>query len=319
VGTTLRGCVRRVPDGEPGGRRLWTSWQYPVLRANPFLVADASLSAGSSSGALPLRIANGVRPDEVRFGELGYAREARASYLDFVAAQKDGSLPADVRFQVALPTPYAVIRINCPRPDFVAIEAAYERAMTQEVERIARAVPHRDLCIQWDVCIEMIEWDGQFVRFPSFPGIEAEFGSRFSRYAKAVPADVELGFHLCYGDWEGKHFVEPKDATKMVELANLIASTVERPIAYIHMPVPVNRDDDAFFAPLRSLKLKPQTELYLGLVHAKGGVEGTLRRMSVARKYVNDFGIASECGIARARNPELVKEILATSAAAAKV
>jgi hypothetical protein len=129
---------------------------------------------------------------------------------------------------------------------------------------------------------------------------------------------VELGFHLCYGDWEGKHFVEPKDATKMVELANLIALSVGRPIAYIHMPVPVNRDDDAFFAPLRLLKLKPQTELYLGLVHAKGGVDGTLRRMNVARKYVKDFGIASECGIARARSPEVVKDILTVSATAAR-
>jgi hypothetical protein len=319
VGTTLRGCVKRVPDGEPGGRRLWTSWQYPVLRANPFLAADPSIARGaSSSGAIPLRIAEGVRPEEVRFGELGYAREARASYQDFAAAQKSGTLPGGVRFQVALPTPYAVVRINCPPPDFKVIEAAYERAMLREVERIAAAIPHRELCIQWDVCIEMIEWDGQFARMPAFPNMDVEFGARFARYAEAVPADVELGFHLCYGDWEGRHFVEPKDATKMVELANLIAAKVARPIAYVHMPVPVNRDDDAFFAPLRSLELAPRTELYLGLVHTKGGVEGTLKRMSVARRYVEDFGIASECGIARARNPDMVKEVLAVSAAAAK-
>src|SRR5437764_13980422 len=49
----------------------------------------------------------------------------------------------------------------------------------------------------------------------------------------------------------------------MVELANLIAQYVRRPMAYMHMPVPIDRDDDAFYAPLQGLKLPPGTELYL--------------------------------------------------------
>lgn len=40
LGSTLGNRLRRVPDGEPGGRRLWISWQYPLLRAQPFLKAD---------------------------------------------------------------------------------------------------------------------------------------------------------------------------------------------------------------------------------------------------------------------------------------
>ena len=36
-GTLLGARLKRLPDGEPGGRRLWCSWQAPVLRANPFL------------------------------------------------------------------------------------------------------------------------------------------------------------------------------------------------------------------------------------------------------------------------------------------
>jgi hypothetical protein len=32
----------------------------------------------------------------------------------------------------------------------------------------------------------------------------------------------------------------------MVELANLIAESAKRPIAWMHMPVPVDRSDDAF-------------------------------------------------------------------------
>jgi len=76
------------------------------------------------------------------------------------------------------------------------------------------------------------------------------------------------------------------------------------------MPVPVARDDDAFFKPIAGLKLSPGTELYLGLVHDADGAEGAGRRAATARKYVKDFGIATECGIARQRTPELVRRLL---------
>ena len=44
----------------------------------------------------------------------------------------------------------------------------------------------------------------------------------------------------------------------MVELANLIASRVQRPITWMHMPVPIDRVDDAFFAPLAELSCIPR-------------------------------------------------------------
>jgi len=148
--------------------------------------------------------------------------------------------------------------------------------------------------------------------------MDRQFATAFSRLGEAVPTDVELGFHLCYGDFDGKHFIEPQDMTKMVALANLIFESVKRPIAYIHMPVPVDRDDEIYFAPLRDLRRPSGTELYLGLVHAKDGIEGTTRRMATASKFVSDFGVASECGISRARKPDMVHELLRVHAAAAR-
>ncbi len=76
VGRLLGPYLKRVPDGEPGGRRMWISWQAPVLRANPFLQVDST--SPQLSDFAPLKIADGVDPADVRFGELGYAREARA-------------------------------------------------------------------------------------------------------------------------------------------------------------------------------------------------------------------------------------------------
>ena len=63
------------------------------------------------------------------------------------------------------------------------------------------------------------------------------------------------------------------------------------------MPVPPNRSDAAYFAPLSRLRLHPETELYLGLVHLVDGVAGTRQRMAAAEMVVPHFGVASECGL----------------------
>jgi len=78
--------LKRVPDGEPGGRRLWISFQIPVLRANPSLTPVGQT-------IIPLKLADGANPEDIHFGELGYAREARPSYEDFLTARSAGQLP----------------------------------------------------------------------------------------------------------------------------------------------------------------------------------------------------------------------------------
>ncbi len=311
IGQQCGPYLKRVPDGEPGGRRLWISWQIPLLRANPLL-------APAGQAQVPLKLAEGVDPKDLHFGELGYAREARPGYEDFLAARAAGQIPTGVRFQVCLPTPWAVVMPFCQQPDAQQIYPAYEQAMLREVERMAAAIPHADLAIQWDVCIEMVAWDGRRANAGAFPGMQDVFAGNFARLAAVVPADVELGFHLCYGDLDGKHFIDPADAAKMVEMANLIARSVGRPITWMHMPVPIDRADDAFYQPLANLELDPSTELYLGLVHAEDGVEGTARRIAAARRHAPNFGIASECGISRGRGPELALEFIKTYAGAAE-
>jgi hypothetical protein len=311
IGQSCGPYLKRVPDGEPGGRRMWISWQIPVLRANPSL-------APVGEGLVPLKLADGVQPSDIHFGELGYAREARASYLDFLEARAAGYLPSGVRFQVSLPTPWAVVVPFCQQPDAQQILPAYEAAMLREVERLCKAVPHDDLAIQWDVCVEMVQWDGRLPTTPPFPGMEAVFEAQFSRLGAAIPPGVELGFHLCYGDLDGTHFVDPVDATKMVEMANLISRAVTRPIDWIHLPVPIDRHDEPFFAPLRGLRLGQQTELFLGLVHARDGVDGAKQRIAAASRVVDRFGIASECGISRGRDPRLALDFIQTYAEVAR-
>jgi len=319
VGPLLGRRLRRLPDGEPGPRRLWVSFQYPLLRASPYLRPDPSGELRLTSGFPKLCLAEGVRPDEVHFGELGYAREAKGSYLDFCAARDRGDIAPGVRFQVCLPTPMGVIYAFCTTRDLATIERAYEAAMIREIGRICAAIPHQDLCIQWDFCHELIVLDGQAQgHIPDVDASLEQVMDRMRRICAAVPAGVEMGVHLCYGDFGAKHMIEPRDAGRMVEIANAMVKAVERPISYVHMPVPIARTDDGYFRPLAGLKLTPGTELYLGVIHAADGEAGTQKRVDVAAKYVPGFGIATECGISRARKPELVKRLLELHASCAR-
>src|SRR5262249_51966283 len=136
AGKLLGRRLDRIPDGEPGGRRHWINWQLPLLRASAYLEPVPGTSAGGNfSATLPLP--EGVKAEDVRFGELGYAREARPSYEDFLKARRAGDVAANTKFQVALPTPLAVIGSYCPGEDMLDIERAYERAMVGEVAAIA--------------------------------------------------------------------------------------------------------------------------------------------------------------------------------------
>ena len=309
AGKTLGSHLSRIPDGEPGGRRLWISWQYPLLRANPFLQVDTANVQKASAGLPKLRLANGLDPSDLRFGELGYAREARSSYQDFCRARESGVIAVGTRFQVCLPTPLAVIDAFCAKDAVLQIEPAYEAAMRKEVAKICAEIQHSDLCIQWDLCIEMILWDGRstfYAQVVDKPGIL----DRISRLCRDIPQDVELGFHLCYGDFEAKHFIEPLDAASMVSLANGLAREPGHRVSFVHMPVPVDRSDDTFFKPLGGLALPPGCQLFLGLLHAADGTEGALRRVRAAQKVVTNFGIGAECGLGRCKTPAEVRNLL---------
>jgi hypothetical protein len=132
---------------------------------------------------------------------------------------------------------------------------------------------------------------------------------QLERIGAAVPRDIELGYHLCYGSPRDEHIVQPKDMGIMVEMASGIFARAARQVNFIHLPVPRDRTDDAFFAPLRALKLPPGCELILGLVH-EGDTAGNKARLEAARKFAPVAGIGTECGWGR-KNPERLPGVFA--------
>jgi len=304
--TVLGTRLRRMPDGETGERINWITWQRSILATHPQF--ETVPVDPNTYAALPrVKLRSRGSSDAITFGPLGYAEAARASYAVFSRLKQGGVIPTGCRFQVSLPTPLAPVNVFVVPEDQAVVEPPYEARLLTELDEIMAAIPHRELAIQWDVAVEMALWEGLWR--PHFADVKRGIVERLVRLGRRVPTDVELGYHLCYGDRQHRHFKQPVDTTNVVEVANAISATLERPISWIHMPVPRNRNDDTYFAPLRTLQRRPETELYLGLVHFTDGVAGTRQRIEAAQRVIAEFGVATECGLGR-RPPETIPALL---------
>jgi hypothetical protein len=305
VSEKLGRLLKRIPDGETGPRSNWIAWQLKVFEQVPQLESEMVTTGYIQRPKFRLRA--GANATDVRFPALGYSAAARASYAEFRALRDAGTIPAGTRFQVALPTPLAPLHSYVFPESQAALEAPYEARLLAELDEIVAAIPAQDLAIQWDTAIEFAILEGVMPTFYAHP--EQDIVERLVRWGNRMPRDVELGFHLCYGDSGHKHFKEPDDAALLVRVANALAAGLARPLNWLHLPVPRARTDAAYYAPLAGLRLHPETELYLGLVHRTDGEAGTRARMAAARTVVPRFGIATECGLGR-RKPDDIPVLL---------
>jgi hypothetical protein len=306
--------LRRVPDGELGDRKMWVIGQYAVLNACPALEPGPYPADGLTRRTcyqIPLRLRADRNKTEIVFNELGYARHAIASYGLFREMKRAGQLPQHWRFQVNLPTPMDVMPMIEPSTKAVA-ETAYRKALLAELEEIQRNIPHSELALTWDVVHAVLTWEDPTNKYITqfFGDPKNDFLHALVELGSAVPQDVELGYHLCYGSQDHKHAIEPRDLTACVALTNAIAQQLGRRIDYVHMPVPRDRADDDFFRPLKQLDRGRVGEIYLGLVHYTDGIEGARRRIGAAERYLPEFGIAAECGFGRRPSHQDVMKLI---------
>jgi hypothetical protein len=306
--------LRRIPDGETGERSDWITWLEPAFSKNPALEKSDELFRVHATGTARIRyrLRPGKNVGDVRFDNLFYADIARSSYSDFSDLKQKGIVPKDCRFQIDLVPAHSVIWLFLQDDLHRPLDPVYNEALKREIDKIAAALPHDQIAIQFDVASAVFarlqrgepnaygKTRGEMLK--SFSAILADLADR-------VPPDIELLFHFCYGDSNHRHVVEPIDMKDMVELANRLCLDIKRSIQLIHMPVPRDRSDDAYFDPLAGLKLKPETELSLGLVHFTDGVAGTRKRLATAGRHAKAFSIGTECGFGR-RDPKTIPELL---------
>jgi hypothetical protein len=312
--------LRRIPDGETGERSKWIRLQQAMLMRHPAIEVDKSqppLPVRQSDGTVLrhielVRLKPSADPEAVSF-DTHYAQPALESYATFARLRDERAIPPHVRFQVTLATPMATGFMYVSPVGRERYLRAYERSLLGELDRILAAIPARDLSIQFDVCQEVLMFENYFP--VSEPDYKTKVFDQFARLSRAIPEDVELGFHLCYGSPGDQPLVRLRDAEVLVDLMNGIAAEVPRRVDFVHIPVP-REAQGAFFAPLRDWRAPRHTQLYLGLLQ-EGDHAGNLARIAAARTAVPEFGVAAECGFGR-RDPSHVPTILATHRAAAQ-
>ncbi len=314
VGTDMAGHVRRIPDGETGRRRRWISFIKDILVDHPDMETDPTVPVFQFiqfDGKVvfefeQVRFKDGVDLSTVVF-DTGYAEDAIRNFPTFEKLQADGTIPADVKYQICMATPLAITYMfvsKHARADFLP---RYAQHLADEVASIMAELPHDKISYQWDVCQEVLMWEG-YLSQEEHPNYKTEIIDSLSSLSALIPDDVEFGYHLCYGSPADEHLILPKDMGNLVEMANGIAANAKRPIQYIHVPVPEDRDDEAYFTPLKDLKLGDGTEFYIGCVHA-GQSEGNANKLAMAQKFTTVHGVGAECGLGRG-NPDLLDDVL---------
>ncbi|KAF9637191.1 hypothetical protein BFW01_g8087 [Lasiodiplodia theobromae] len=307
--TSFRKCaaafprrLRRLPDGEPAHRQGFIAFQRDVIStyAPHVLRSDwADLSPGPAIPTAEIQRTLSLLP--AAGIDTGYDAAALESYAAFAALKAEGVVPKPTRFQVCVPPASGVMPLLADGYK-AALEPVWESALLRALDRVQRGIPAEELAVQIDVASEVATLEGAHYPHaaPYYPEPLMDYiVQRIVTLVDAVRPDVEVGLHICYGDIGHEHFVQPKDTGLIVELATAVFGAAKRPVTWVHLPVPKDRDDEAYFAPLKSLELG-STELYLGLVHPNDE-EGTQRRLETAIRVLGHsrFGVGSECGLGR--------------------
>ena len=306
--------LRYVPDGETGERLNWVAWLEPIFANSPALTQSEELFKlhDSATGFRRYKLKPGKTVNDVVFDNLFYADVAKKSYATFVKLKAEGKIHPTTKFQIDLVPAQSVLWLFLVDELQMPLDPVFNEALKLEVDKITATLPHDDIAIQFDVASAVFARLHRGVA-NGYGATKAEMLERFSQIladlSNRVPASIDLLIHLCYGDNNHKHSVEPIDMGDMVQFTHHYVAKLKRPLQLIHMPVPRDRSDEAYFAPLKNLKLPKGCELCLGLVHYTDGVEGTLARMKTARKFVEDFSIGTECGFGR-RDPATIPELL---------
>lgn len=298
AGEVLGDHLVAVTDGETGERDQWIGWQAAKLVSVPGIeitgVKSMVAPDNPEYSSFPsIEIAPDITelPDRL----LGYADAAEASYATFRRLRDEGALPADLKFQVSLPTPYASVVAWVSERDQERFFPIYAAAMYREVEAIVAAIPAADLRIQWDVAVEV----GVLKAAMAAAGELAseDFIARALDEAIAAASGVEVGLHLCYGDYKHRHFSVPEDLSLCVDMANRHSGSID----FVHMPA--DRETgirSTYYEPLRDLRVE---NLALGVVDYEGSRERTQELIAAASTALDGtdrtFAVATECGMSR--------------------
>jgi hypothetical protein len=296
--------VFALPDGETGPRRAWVGYERERLcRPHPDfkIVQETASPTGIPRHAYEtpvFTIRDGVK--KLHWDNWPRIDDAIASYQVFRKLRDDGVIPRHLRFQISLPFPSSALNGFKLKfaADYAIAGPAYEDLVLRELKRLTGVIPPTDLALQWDVCYEVLDIEGVIAWMGD--GAWERFAGTVSRLTRAVPEEVLVGYHLCYGTFPEWPMYEARDMAVLVRMANFAVANSGRPVDWLHIAGPkyLRSEDESFFRPLSELRYG-DARVFLGIVLPVDGVAGLKRRHATASKYLRDFGVALYCGFGR--------------------
>lgn len=309
---TLGGHLFRIPYGRLGSARGHEEWIFTGHRLFAESVEAPRLLAGNRH----YRARRDVSAPDAELGDLGYAQEVNLSYGVLQELRQAGAIAANRRLQVTLPSPVALITNFVRHEDRALVEPTLQTALLGELTAILDIVPAADLAIQWDITVEFFtletgEWSS-WVTNSFAPLVEG-----LVRLGEAVPAGVELGYQLCYGNLDLRHLDQQATASRMFMVANGILSRLVRPVDWLHISIPADRTDPDYFTPLAGLRRFENTRIFLGLIHPDDDVDRAAQQLAAASIHIPEAGIGAFRPLGEL-SPENTKDMLALHRAVAE-
>ena len=146
----------------------------------------------------------------------------------FARLRADGVIPAGLRFQIGLPFPASAL--NAFKADFAhdypIAARGFEDLVARELARLTDAIPPEDLAIQWDLAYET--QDIERVLAWTAEGAWERFAGPVTRLTRLIPAEVLVGYHLCYGTFPEWPMYEARDMALLVRMANFAVANSGR-------------------------------------------------------------------------------------------
>ena len=228
VSAALGPRLKRIPDGETGERADWITWLEPVFAEQPGAgeVGRVVPAACHGNAAHPLPPQAGRMPAG-RALRQPVLRRHRASLIpDFARLKRDRQDPA----RLPLPDrsgagPFGDLAFSCRTICMRRSTRSTTKrssARSTRSRRRCRTTRSRSSSTSHPRCSRGS--NATTSRATAEQGRDAgDLRRILIDLANHVPADIELLFHFCYGDFNHKHVVEPTDMADMVEMANRLA------------------------------------------------------------------------------------------------
>ncbi len=194
--------------------------------------------------------------------------DAAAAYESYRRAAAEGRVPAGLRWQWSLPSPFTWLSRTHAVEQVAAELGPLQQRLTQALTVWFDRVPAADVALQWDLAAETALWESRGRDLTAGRQLAGRVLEGLVDLAGALPAAVELGFHLCRRNPDGATAADPLDAAQISHLAGALLASIDRNVDFLHLPAARAVAGPEWYAPYGRLQAWADTELHLGIAWA---------------------------------------------------